>query len=44
MKKPGVFEIIRAPFLSSILAPLIAGTLLSVIINGYLFVPGLLWC
>lgn len=42
MKKPGIFKMIRAPFLSSIMAPLFAGTLLSVIINGHLFVPGFL--
>lgn len=34
MKKPGIFTIIRAPFFSSIIVPLIAATLLSVHING----------
>jgi 1,4-dihydroxy-2-naphthoate octaprenyltransferase len=33
--KPGLLQMIRAPFLSSIIAPLIAGTLLSISINGY---------
>ena len=35
---PGLLQMIRAPFLSSIIAPLLAGTLLSVSINGY-FLP-----
>ncbi len=34
MKKPSILKIIRAPFFSSIIVPLIAGTLLSVHING----------
>jgi 1,4-dihydroxy-2-naphthoate polyprenyltransferase len=33
---PTVAQMIRAPFLSSILAPLVAGTLLSVSINGHI--------
>jgi len=33
MKKPGILQMIRAPFLSSIIAPLLAGTLLAVSIN-----------
>ncbi len=37
-KTPGLLQMIRAPFLSSIIAPLIAGTLLSVSINGF-FLP-----
>lgn len=37
-KTPGLLQMIRAPFLSSIIAPLLAGTLLSVSINGY-FLP-----
>jgi len=37
-KDPGLLQMIRAPFLSSIIAPLIAGTLLSVSINGF-FLP-----
>jgi 1,4-dihydroxy-2-naphthoate polyprenyltransferase len=35
MKKPGILQIIRAPFFNSIITPLIAGTLLSVHINGH---------
>lgn len=35
MKKPGIIKIIRAPFFSSIITPLVAGTLLSVYINGH---------
>lgn len=34
--KPGVMQMIRAPFLSSIVAPIIAGTLLAWYINGSL--------
>ena len=37
-KTPGLLQMIRAPFLSSIIAPLLAGTLLSVSINGF-FLP-----
>ncbi len=34
MKKPSLAQMIRAPFLSSIIAPLLAGTLLSVSVQG----------
>ncbi len=37
-KTPGFLQMIRAPFLSSIIAPLITGTLLSISINDY-FLP-----
>jgi len=40
IKKPGLHKMIRAPFLSSILAPLLAGILLSYSINGSLNVIG----
>lgn len=33
MKHPGILQMIRAPFLSSIITPLITGTLLSIYIN-----------
>lgn len=33
MKKPSIFQMIRAPFLSSVVAPLFTGTLLSIAIN-----------
>jgi len=33
-KKPGLFAVMRAPFFSSILAPLLAGTLLAVMAEG----------
>lgn len=36
MKSPGILKMIRAHFLSSVLAPVFAGTLLAVSINGYL--------
>ena len=39
-KKPGIAKMVRAPFLSSIIAPLLAGSLLGVYINGYLYLPG----
>ena len=39
MENPGILKMIRAPFLSSILAPIFAGTLLSFSINGYINVP-----
>lgn len=39
-KDPGFFQIIRAPFLSSILAPLLFGTLLAVSIQDEFSVPG----
>lgn len=35
-KKPGIGKMIRAPFLSSIIAPIILGTLLAVYLNGSL--------
>lgn len=41
-KKPGFLKMIRAPFLSSIMAPLFAGILLSYSINGDLNVAGAL--
>jgi 1,4-dihydroxy-2-naphthoate octaprenyltransferase len=42
MKKdsPSILQMIRAPFLSSIIAPLITGTLLCVKINGFINIPG----
>jgi 1,4-dihydroxy-2-naphthoate octaprenyltransferase len=40
MEKPGILKMIRAPFLSSILAPVFAGTLLAVSITGQFDVPG----
>ncbi|MFO7873837.1 MAG: prenyltransferase [Bacteroidales bacterium] len=42
MKKPGLLQMIRAPFLSSIMAPILAGTLLSVYLSGGLNIPGFL--
>ncbi len=36
MQDPGIAKMIRAPFLSSIIAPIVAGTLLAVSINGQL--------
>lgn len=36
MQNPGIAKMIRAPFLSSIIAPIVAGTLLAYSINGYL--------
>ncbi len=42
MKNPGILKMIRAPFLSSIIAPIFAGTLLAVSINGYLNITGFL--
>jgi 1,4-dihydroxy-2-naphthoate octaprenyltransferase len=38
VKNPGILKMIRAPFLSSILAPVFAGTLLAVSINGHLYI------
>jgi len=38
--KPGFFRIIRAPFLSSILSPIIAGVLLGIYIQGSLNIAG----
>jgi 1,4-dihydroxy-2-naphthoate octaprenyltransferase len=40
--RPGFMQMIRAPFLSSILAPLIAGTLVAVIVSDSFSLPGLL--
>ena len=37
---PSIIQMTRAPFLSSIIAPLITATLLSIKINGYLNIPG----
>lgn len=34
--QPSIVKMVRAPFLTSIIAPIVAGTLLSVYINGYL--------
>jgi 1,4-dihydroxy-2-naphthoate octaprenyltransferase len=39
-KNPSLLQMIRAPFLSSIIVPLITGTLLCVKINGALGIPG----
>lgn len=36
MKKPGIAKMVRAQFLTSIIAPLLVGTLLSIYINGQL--------
>ncbi len=38
MKRPGILTIIRAPFFSSIIFPLVAGTMLAYKINGEFFV------
>lgn len=38
-KNPSLVQMIRAPFLSSIIAPLVAGTLLCTKINGVLSIP-----
>lgn len=40
IKKPGILKMMRAPFLSSIIAPLVTGILLSYSINGSLNVVG----
>ncbi|MGF1586761.1 MAG: prenyltransferase [Bacteroidales bacterium] len=40
--KPGIFTMVRAPFLSSIIAPIFAGTLLAFSINGYINIPAFL--
>jgi 1,4-dihydroxy-2-naphthoate octaprenyltransferase len=40
MKNPGILKMIRAPFLSSILAPVFAGTLLAVSITGRFDIAG----
>jgi len=42
-KKPNIFQMARAPFLSSIISPLIAGTLLSISINNSVNVLGFLF-
>ncbi len=39
-KKPSIFKMIRAPFLTSVIAPLAAGTLLCVKITGFINIPG----
>jgi 1,4-dihydroxy-2-naphthoate octaprenyltransferase len=41
-KKPGIGKMIRAPFLTSIIAPIILGTLLAVYLNGNLEVLNML--
>jgi 1,4-dihydroxy-2-naphthoate polyprenyltransferase len=41
-RKPGLLRMIRAPFLSSILSPLVAGTILSVLITGRFSLAGFL--
>ncbi|MFC1530338.1 prenyltransferase [Gemmatimonadota bacterium] len=41
-ERPGFMRMIRAPFLSSILAPLIAGTLVTVIVSGSFSLIGFL--
>ncbi len=41
-QKPGILKMVRAPFLSSIIAPLVAGILLAGSINGHLDLPGVL--
>jgi len=38
--KPSIIQMIRAPFLTSVAAPLIAGTLLCVKITGFMNIPG----
>ena len=42
-KKPTIFQMARAPFLSSILSPLIGGTLLAVTITGSFNFPGFIF-
>ena len=42
-KKPNIFQMARAPFLSSIVSPLIAGTLLAISINNSVTVLGFLF-
>lgn len=41
--KPGILKMMRAPFLSSIISPLVAGTLLAVLINNSINVLGFLF-
>ena len=40
VKQPGLFALMRAPFFSSILAPLISGTLLAVLASGEFHLAG----
>ncbi len=42
MDKPGILKMIRAPFLSSIITPLLAGTLLAAGVGSGVYLPGLL--
>lgn len=42
-KKPNILQMARAPFLSSIISPLIAGTLLAISINNSVNILGLLF-
>ena len=39
-EKPSIVQMIRAPFLTSVIAPLAAGTLLCVKIAGFMYIPG----
>ena len=39
-EKPSIVQMIRAPFLTSVIAPLTAGTLLCVKITGFMNIPG----
>ncbi len=39
-EKPSIFKMIRAPFLTSVIAPLAAGTILCVKISGIMNIPG----
>ncbi|MBD3288033.1 hypothetical protein GF337_04450 [candidate division KSB1 bacterium] len=41
--KPTIFQMMRAPFLSSILSPLIGGTLLAVAVSGSFNLPGFIF-
>jgi 1,4-dihydroxy-2-naphthoate octaprenyltransferase len=40
--KPGIITMVRAPFLSSIIAPIFAGTFLAFSINGFINIPAFL--
>jgi 1,4-dihydroxy-2-naphthoate octaprenyltransferase len=40
IEKPSIFKMIKAPFLTSVTAPLAAGTLLCVKITGLINIPG----
>lgn len=42
-KEPSILKMIRAPFLSSIISPLLAGTLLAILINNSINVLGFLF-